>query len=307
MARWPNLFIVGAPKAGTTSLFNYLAEHPDVFMPPEKQPSFFGHHVDRAEAGIGPDRAEREQTYLDHFSEAGDETYLGEASPFYLWHPDVPGRIAEVSPDARILISLRDPVQRAYSHYLMEYREGREDESFLDALEADRAREVEDRQSDRMYIEAGRYSEQVKRYFDTFGEDQVLVFLLEELKENPRDLLYRIARFLGIDPEPMERVDLDRHYAYRAPRGELARKLRNDDRLQRFARWILPERLREFAGDRLLLADREKPPMDPEARAMLAEIYEPEIECLEDVLGRDLPELRASWSDPSIQTPDPDT
>lgn len=295
MTRWPNLFIVGAPKAGTTSLHRYLDQHPEIFMSPEKEPSFFGAELDEVERDQPPAREAREKAYLSLFDEATDERYLGEATPFYLWHPDVPERIANARPDARIVISLRDPVDRAYSHYLMEHREGREDESFIDAIQADLDAEITNHLADRMYIAPGRYCEQVERYLDVFGEDQVFVMTLGDLKQDARGLLEEIVAFLGLDTGPVAEIDLERHYSYREPRSELARKIRNDERVKKLARMVFPLKLREFLGDQVLLGDSSKPPMEPEARELLAGIYEPEIDCLESLLGEELPELRASW------------
>lgn len=292
MPEWPNLFVVGAPKAGTTSLHRYLDQHPDIAMVPDKEPWFFVRDWDRIEAERPGGLAAAEREYLDLF-EGLDATYVGEATPSYLRHPEVPGRIHDRRPDARIVISLRDPVERAWSHYLMEHREGREDRSFAEAVGAELAAGGTDPLA--RIVEPGRYFGQVRRYLETFGEDQVHVLLLDDLGDDPHGTLEAVAAFLDVDPGPMQEVAVERHYGYRQPRSELARRIRNDERVRWVARRLLPERVREYLGDRVLMADRPKPDMDPEVRARLQEVYAPEVDRLEELLGRDLPELRRSW------------
>lgn len=285
MPEWPNLFVVGAPKAGTTSLHRYLDQHPDIAMAPDKEPWFFTRDPDRIEA--------EEEDYLDLFAGL-DATYVGEATPSYLRHPDVPARIHDRRPDARIVVSLRDPVERAWSHYLMEHREGREDRSFAEAVDAELASDEVDPLA--RIVEPGRYREQVRRYLETFGEDQVHVLLLDDLGEDPHGTLEGIAAFLDVDPAPMREVEVERHYGYRQPRNELARRIRNDEHVRWVARRVLPEGVREFLGDRVLMADRPKPDIDPEVRDRLEAVYAPEVDGLEQLLDRELPELRRSWS-----------
>jgi hypothetical protein len=293
--RWPNLFVVGAPKAATTSLHAYLDRHPEVAMAPDKEPFFFDEALDEVD---GPDqRREREQAYLDRFAAADDERYLGEASPFYLVHPQAPARIHERVPGARIVASLRDPVERAFSHYLMEHREGRIDEPFPAAVERELAGEELDRAASTRLVAPGRYADGLERYLDAFGEDQVFVLLVDDLGEDPHGLLGELAGFLDLDPAPLVEADLDRHYAYRAPRGEWARRLRNAEPVRRVARTLLPERAREFLGDRVLLGDADKPEVPEATRRRLAETYADDVARLEALLDRRLPELRASWPD----------
>src|SRR6188508_1581564 len=122
----PNFFIVGAPKAGTTSLYYYLKRHPEVFMSPIKEPNFFAYeetikqNLYHKEKGVGT-----LEEYKDLFAEAnGRHKAIGEASVSYLFYPPVPERIKQMVPDAKIIISLRNPVDRALSHYYMEYKLG---------------------------------------------------------------------------------------------------------------------------------------------------------------------------------------
>ena len=130
---WPNFFIVGAPRSGTTSLYEYLKEVPEVFMSPVKEPNFFNLSVENDLFLSKPIREKKK--YLDLFKNVKDEKAIGEASPTYLWDPKTPKLIHEIIPDAKIIISLRDPVERTFSHYLMYFRNGIMKDSFYNELQ----------------------------------------------------------------------------------------------------------------------------------------------------------------------------
>jgi hypothetical protein len=120
---WPNLFIVGAAKAGTTSLYHYLAQHPDIYMAPVKEPHFFSRIHPAPELEAFFPHVSDEADYLSLFANAHAETVRGEASTSYLSHPDVADAIWQKRPEAKIVIMLRDPVERAYSNYWYDVRE----------------------------------------------------------------------------------------------------------------------------------------------------------------------------------------
>lgn len=284
----PNLFIVGAAKAGTTSLYHYLRQHPDIFMSPVKEPHFFSQ--------VRPDPAQRtfmtivsdEQAYAELFREATDERFVGEASPSYLWDTETPGRIRESSPDARIIILLREPVSRAHSHYLMDVREGRQWLSFYDALKTDYARQRKGWGISHLYVELGQYCEQVSRYLQHFGPERVLVLFFEALAGDPRATLEDVLGFLGTDLTALDGIHYDKLNPYAAPRSNLSRRVLGTNRW-RGLRQRLPDWLKRFARSRLLLRQEEKPQLDARAVAFLQEIYEPDRTCLEDLLQRPLP------------------
>ena len=133
--RWPNLFIAGAAKAGTGYLYTHLGAHPDIRMSGLKEPHFFSQVELWPEVRPFVTTVTDEGAYLKLFEGAG-ERYAGEASTSYFWQPATADRIQERCPDARVIISLRDPVERAYSHYLNDHRAGVEPRSFLDAVSA---------------------------------------------------------------------------------------------------------------------------------------------------------------------------
>jgi len=133
MEVWPNFFIVGAPRAGTTSLYFYLKQVPEVYLSPVKEPNYFSIRVIPADHYLLPIR--NKSNYLRLFEGVKDEIVIGEASPSYLEDPEAPKLIHQVVPHAKIIILLRDPVERAFSHYLMMVSQGYEKLSFREAIE----------------------------------------------------------------------------------------------------------------------------------------------------------------------------
>lgn len=188
---WPNLFIVGTAKSGTTSLSRYLGEHPEIFMTHFKEPHFFsGHRPSRAPF------VHDEGDYLRLFADA--RTRLrGEASPSYLWAEPAAARIKRVSPEAKILISLRDPVERSHSYYWHRVRRGLECRSFAAAVSDEFERGwPKERPSLGWHMKCAH---DVRRFFELFGAN-VRVILFEELIRDVRRELEGVFAFLAVDP-----------------------------------------------------------------------------------------------------------
>ncbi len=296
---WPNLFIVGAVKSGTTSLYAYLKQHPDIFFPDMKEPHFF--------AQPAPAREQRhlitfigdEAEYLRLYAPGRNRRFRGDASPSYLWSERAAARIAEVSPDARIVVILRDPIERAYAQYLMDYSEGAIDRPFFEALRRDWERPDKGWGVSQLYVELGLYCGQIQRYRALFGHDRVLVLLLEDLKKDARGVLMRIARFLDIPEGPMGQVDTAlAHNHYKQPKGQWARWLAGHPVSRFLGEHVVPRRLGEYVWEHWMQKEAAKPPIDPRAVAYLQGIYEPELCALGAELGRALPELRHSATPP---------
>lgn len=287
--RWPDFLIVGATKGGTTSLYRYLGEHPGIHMPEEKEPNFFSLTLDEVVAD-GVETAEAR--YRELFAEAGDRV-TGEASTTYITHPEAPGRIRDRVPDARIVGSLRDPIQRAYSHYWMHLTAGKEKRSFHEVVAA----ELEGRDDDLFYVEWSRYAANVRRFLDLFGREATLFFPTAELGEDTRGVVRRVVDHVGADPEPVAEIPLERHNRFNGiPYGGLVERVRTSDLLGAVAGVVLPKRVRDYLGNDLLLRDaEERPPIEDRTLEMLADALEGEVAELEELLDRDLPELRASF------------
>jgi hypothetical protein len=293
---WPNFFIVGAAKAGTTSLYSYLKQHPQVYMSPMKEPHYFSQVSARYGRQRFVDVVAEEPEYLALFKGAGGYPAVGEASTSYLGFEDTAEKIYERLPEAGIIILLRDPIERAYSHYLMDVRQRGQKLSFYDAI-------VKERQEPEFGWDKDwhRYTElyypKVKRYLDVFGPSQVLVLLTEFLQRNPSETLEQTTEFLGLDVESVSQIDFTiKRNLYTAPRNKLVQAVTSNDRAYGFARTLFPKRVLRFIRDHVLFKHQEKPAPDAQSVNILRKIYEDDTRGLEDLLSRSLPELRRSWA-----------
>jgi hypothetical protein len=284
-ARWPNFFIVGVGKAATTSLCDYVGQHPDVFVSPVKEPHFFS----RADPRLTP-AVRDESEYLRLFEGARHERVLVDASVSYFWDPPSAELIKRAVPDAKALVALRAPAARAYSHYWHAVRYGAEPRSFLTALEDELAgrRPVHNGRRVEPYIRRGRYLEGLRRFRSVFSED-LLVVLLDDIAAHPRGEIRRVFRFLELDLEPAETIDLRSSNEFALPRNRLAARVLNSPSLRRLARGIVAGRFRGRAERALLSSSARPAPMDAEAERLLAAAYADERDELERFLGRPLP------------------
>ena len=198
----PNFLIVGAAKAGTTSFFEYLAQHPDVYVPFCKEPHYFSD-------APHPALVKNDLEYAELFVEGKDKKAIGEASVTYLADEEAAFRIKKLLPDVKIIIFLRNPVARAYSAWWQMYQLGYDDLDFKEALKAEEKRESshEFRYSCPVhytfyrYFKNGLYSSQIKRYIDLFGRDRVKIYIFEEAVKNLKETCRDLFLFLGIDSD----------------------------------------------------------------------------------------------------------
>lgn len=208
--RLPSFLIIGATKAGTTSLHHYMGQHPDVFMLPQKETNFFA----QGSALCLLDRTVTdEEEYKKLFANAGEAKQIGETSPAYLAVPDSPELIRQKIPDVKLIVVLRDPIERAFSHYLMRKRQGKEKrETFEECLEG------EDLDPMRSYKSRGFYGEQLERHLKQFSRDQLKVFLYEDFVSDPLRVVQECFVFIGVDPsfEP----DMNERYNVNPPAEE---------------------------------------------------------------------------------------
>ena len=295
---WPNFFLVGAAKAGTTSAYAYLSQHPQVFFPRIKEPHFFTQVSLSGKQRFFVEAITDRTVYLRLFRGARGFSVVGDASPSYLWHPDVPRRIRARVPDAKIAIILRDPVERAHSHYLMDYREGVEDLSFYDALVRDMNRREKGWGVSSLYFELGQYARQVRRYFQTFPPNQIRILFFEDFRRDVKLGLRRLATFLELDTGAIDCIDTSKaHNSYAKPRSELARRLAGAKLSRILGRTVVPRKAGKFIFEKFFLRRAPKPPIDPRARELLCALYDPDVTELEKTLGYPLPQLRRSWRD----------
>lgn len=271
----PNLFYIGTAKAGSTWIYNVLTHHPEIYMAPGKGLYFFDGHYDRGMPW-----------YLSHFQAANGQPVLGEVSHSYLYSGDACQRIAELSPAARVMVCLRDPVDRAFSSYLDAIKNGQFDGKFDAALEAIPS-----------ILDRGRYATYLRPYVETFGRENIHIGVFDELAARPRVFARKLYEFLGVEPLELP----DRMTKKMMPAGTPrmpglvrlaktlsaatkpvgARKLRGQIKTSRFIRNLL---YRPFT-------DKNKPRMEPAMRAKLHEQYRAEVVALDELAGTDFQTL----------------
>ena len=300
---FPNFFIVGAPRCASTFLYAYLREHPDVFMPGYKEPKFFCSDLDSGSEADAAFFMRDEQEYLALFSDTGGAGRVGEACVFNLYSAVAASRIKAVSPDAKIIIMLREPVEQMYSFHAVRRRNATEDLDFEEALaaEADRragrrlprlARNIKMYQ----YRAVASYADQVARYFETFGRANVHVIIYEELVRDPAAAYRGTLEFLDVNPDFLPELEVvNAHTANLSPR--LATLL-GDQTLARRVKRLLPQALHGRLGrvrqgmSHWNRRSVQRMPIPPRLRQRLRAESTPEVVRLAELLGR---ELDATW------------
>jgi hypothetical protein len=296
--RLPNFVVVGAAKCGTTSLWHYLAQHPDVFLPRRrKELHHFAADALRAHsAGPGDGRALEDlcaswEEYVHQFVDARDQAAVGDVSPSYFAYPESAEAIRQRLGRPRIVVILREPVQKALSQYSHLVRDGRETLPLWKALQAEPERRAQGYGALWRYAEGGLYAAPMARFLDLFGKDRVQVLFFEELVRDPAATMRSLFGFLGVDPA----VPIDTsvvHNRSGAPRSRrLAALLTQQNPLRSLARRLLPPRVTATVAWWLIgLNTGEKPVLDPRSRRFLDERLAPDVERLQQVLGR-----RPAW------------
>jgi hypothetical protein len=305
ISEWPNFLIVGAANSGTTSLYTWLNQHPEVLLPALKEPHYFSQIRPSYEQRYMRTYVTQERAYLKLFRGGAGYRAVGEASPSYLFDAEAPLRIRSAVPHARIIVLLRDPVERAQSHYLMDVREGVQDRPFYEAIEEDWNRSRKGWGISHLYVELGLYADQVKRYLTTFGSDQVLILMFEELRrtsQNGKSALAKVLRFLDVDVTYLNQIDTSyAENSYGVARWSWARRLAGSNRVRRVGQILVPPSLgsnqtvKRLIFQRFFVKSAPKPQIDPRGRDLLCSIFDPNIRALEAYLGRALRDLRHSW------------
>jgi len=269
----PNFLIIGAPKAGTTSLYEHFRAHPEIFMPRLKEPRFFCHGGQSDDRLSFPIQSRAEYEAL--FDDAAGEKALGEASVHYIRHSEAPARIRDLIPQVRLIASLRDPVDRSYSLYQMNQRNhgANRTASFVEALRSDRQLQ-------------GLYHGHLQRYFALFSREQIRIILLEDLEAAPRRTVSGLFDFLGVDPAFTPDLSKIANQGGE-PRNKALHSLLSNRRLIAASRRIVPEAL--VAPFKALRArNLSKHPLPAADRRLATDFFRDDILRTQDLIGRDL-------------------
>ncbi len=300
----PNFIIIGVPKSGTTSLYHYCRQHPQIFMSRLKEPRFFIYDgVDPGYGGPGAAEAYRNairdyDRYRALFAGARDERVVGEATGGYFYAPQACARIRARLPDAKLIAVLRQPVDRSYSDYQQRVLLRIESAPSFSAAWADHDRRRRENWFFGTYRFRSTYYPHLKRYLDAFGPDRFKIFLFEDLIQRPDDMIRSIWRFLEVDDTV--RPDLTRRYNDgNILENPVVRALWNGTApLRKLITPVLPVWARGYAFNALasVAAKRGKAkPLPPEERDALTESCREDIQRVQDLIGRDL----SAWLAPT--------
>lgn len=289
----PNFLIIGAAKAGTSSLYHYLNEHPQIYMSPVKEPRFFAPELytdylkDPYRSGAKEHRSTpmRLEEYLALFEGVSNEVAIGEASTEYLYVPKTPERIKEQLPSVKLIAVLRDPAERAYSAFCYQVRDGCEHLSFEEALAQEESRRLEKKRWPGWHYErVGFYYEQMKRYFDLFDKEQIKIYLYKDLQADSGAVVEDACRFLGV--EDTFTPDLTRRNVSAIPKNmALQNLLIKDNPLKTIVKPFIPNSLRKSIRNQNL---KKKPALSAEIRQKLVADYREDILKLQALIQKDL-------------------
>lgn len=304
--RVPNLFIVGAAKSGTTTLFRHLSAHPDIYMTEKKEPNFFATDIDHEtfcvhggkqrssyseyiDNNLDPDEKREWDAYLGLFEMAGDEKVVGEGSVRYLYSPDAAENIYNSFPDARIVIMLRNPVMRAFSHYRVYKRWGYSesknilrDSSVLEEFKEYKENKGTEHEKN-MYFELSLYSKQVRRYLDLFPPENVWIGMYEDYAANFENAAREVFSFLGLD-DTVELACGTHSLKGRTPRFNAANRIMYKTHLKPILRRALPQSVVKALMSVYYKSDKKIPETDERA---LTEFYVDDVRNLSELIGRD--------------------
>lgn len=303
----PDFLIIGAPKSGTTSLYHYLMQHPQIFMSPNKEPHFFAFEGTQPHfQGPGDEKAWLStqsvvawDEYQALFSGAVAGQKCGEASTMYLYIKESCDRIYHHVPNIKLIAFLRNPVDRAYSHYKHMRRDGREWESDFGVAMAKEAERMEQGWAPAWhYRQVGLYCEQIQRFQQRFGTEQLRLYLYDDLVNNPQAIYRDIFEFIGVDAGL--KIDTSkRHNTTTAVRKNqrLHNFLMQPSGLKSLLRQVIPAHIRQPLSAKVYRKNATSiQPLSEALRSELTHSFTPEILRLQDLIGRDLSE----WLKPAL-------
>jgi len=294
----PNFMIVGAQKSGTTTLYDILAQHSDIYLSSTKESKFF---VEEEKYNKGIEFYSNE-----YFSKYSGQKAIGEIDPEYIFFEDVPQRLRyDISKDLKLIFILRNPVARAYSHYLMTYKRGWDELSFEEAIKEEPQRIEKDffSKHHQSYITRGYYSKQIKRYLEYFPiENMQFIIMEDDFIVNKEQTIHKLLKFIDVKAD--ENIDIyKKSNASSQPRFKFLRDLIfKPNGVKKLLKPLIPsQKVRYFILMNILDKINQKPQKDnkltvEQSKAIYEKYYKDEIKDLEKLLNRDLGSWYASYS-----------
>ncbi len=282
----PNVLVIGAQKAATSWIYQCLKEHPDVFVPFVKEQHFFDQNYHE---GL--------EWYERYFKGYGSEKAICDVSPSYLSSGIAPERIKNALGDIKLIVCLRNPIDRAFSQYKMHLRKKTADKPFEELWRRDEKSE---------YVQFGRYYTHLEQYLEFFPKENILVLIYEDIQNDPISFIQRIYRFIGVDENfkpksadkiiPPESLEYGSFYKFAKKLTSIIRKWGMGSLVEAVKRskvQVLLDRImiRSSHGERIDNKDQKdakKMEMDPQTRIELREVFSDEIKKLSELIDRDL-------------------
>ena len=290
----PNFLIIGAAKAGTTSLYSYLNQHPEIYFSPFKEPRFFA--LEGLEVNYqGPSQVINEKAintldeYTKLFEEVKEEKAIGEASTLYLYSDRASERIKQYIPQVKLIAVLRNPIDRAYSSYSHLVRDGYETLSFAEALAAEAERIDRNWPPLWHYQARGFYYQQLAKYYALFPAEQIKVYLYDDFTNNPLGVAADIFDFLGVDTNFMPNTSQKMNVSGAPKNKALHKIITQDNPLKSIVKQFFPQDLRKTLYKKIKSSNLGKSAKMPiEVRTQLINLYRDDVSKLEKLIDRDL-------------------
>ena len=280
----PNFIVIGVAKAGTTSYFRYLDQHPQIYMCPIKGSNYFGYedacdwqwHDEGAEPLLRHFHVTTFEEYKQLFDGATDEIAIGEVSPQYSRCPTAAQRIHHHIPDVKLVASLRNPADRAFSGFMMRTRRGEQVKAIHEELTPESS-----------HVKEGFYYRRMKRYFDLFPREHLKIYIFEEFKQDPTSTIVDLFDYLNVSQQFVPDTSVKYNPAG-VPRSRILNRLSFDRTLVRTAKSVLPAGMQKIAKDMRRRTMKTPPKFPEDLRAELIDYYRADIHQLEELIDRDL-------------------
>lgn len=288
---YPDFFVVGTVKAGTTSLYNYLKQHPDVFVPTVKELHHFAKEIDPAKFITGYGKSFNEHfafvksnaEYLSYYQ--NEKTKLkGDFAPSNLWSTSAAHEIFQANSKAKIIALVRQPVERAFSHWLMDVKSGWSTKSFVQAFEDDVNAKEKGWGVSRLYKELGLYADALQRYFDVFPHKQIFVIDYNELTSDPALTYKNVLKFLELAPHSL--TETKAFNQSKMPRHAVLDSVYQNKNVRTQIKQLLPTKTISWMKQTLLSTDRV-PKLTANDRIQLLPHFNDDIQRLGVLLNRD--------------------
>jgi hypothetical protein len=305
----PNFFVIGVVKGGSTSLYHYLDQHPEIYLPPIKETNHFAkadvRHEDflpeyatdvRLDLDAYFKNGMPEKIHIAHvdsdahyhalFSKVNQETAIGDVSNSYMVCPSSAQAIKEYDSDAKMIVILRNPIHRIWSQYLMNLREAKTSgKDLIQELESDAARDKTGWGVSHLYLELGKYDEQLARYYALFPKENIKVIFYESYRDNPVETLREICTFLDVNAYYSFDFSSKKNTAS-LPRFEKLNRLMVASGLIKTLKGLVPRSMRSSLS-KVLYSDKDLPTMSLREKNYLISYYQKHVEDLGKLIDQD--------------------